>query len=131
MSLGFESGNKEVLRAMNKRFDPDEVRRISRILGDCGIRRMGFLLLGGPGETRDSVEEGLGFAESLRLEAVKVTTGIRIYPYTALARIAVADGTVAPDDNLFLPRFYLVKELKEWLPEAVKAWLVGRPNWMT
>ena len=131
VSLGFESGNEKVLRGLNKRFSPDEVRRISRILGDCGIHRMGFLLLGGPGETRQSVEESLGFAESLRLEAMKVTAGIRIYPYTTLARIAVADGTTAPDDNLFLPRFYLVKELREWLPETVKRWLAERPNWMT
>jgi radical SAM superfamily enzyme YgiQ (UPF0313 family) len=131
LSLGFESGNEKVLRAMNKRFSPDEVRRISRMLGDYGIRRMGFLLLGGPGETRESVEESLGFAESLRLEAMKVTTGIRIYPYTDLARVAVADGTISPDDNLLLPRFYLVRELGEWLPETVRTWLVGRPNWMT
>jgi len=116
---------------MNKRFRPDEVRRISQILGDSGIRRMGFLLLGGPGENRESMEESLGFAESLRLEAVKVTVGIRIYPHTALARIAVADGTISPDDDLLFPRFYLVKELREWLPATIKAWLVGRPNWMT
>jgi radical SAM superfamily enzyme YgiQ (UPF0313 family) len=131
VSLGFESGNDEVLRAMNKRFSPDEVRRVAQMLGDYGVRRMGFLLLGGPGETKESVEESLGFAESLRLEAMKVAAGIRIYPYTALARIAVADGTVAPDDNLFLPRFYLVRELREWLPETVKKWLAARPNWMT
>jgi radical SAM superfamily enzyme YgiQ (UPF0313 family) len=131
VSLGFESGNKEVLRALNKRFSPDEVRRISWMLGDHGIRRMGFLLLGGPGETRQSAEESLMFADSLRLEAMKVTAGIRIYPYTALARIAAADGTIAPDDNLLLPRFYLVKQLREWLPETMKAWLSERPNWMT
>jgi radical SAM superfamily enzyme YgiQ (UPF0313 family) len=131
VSLGFESGNEKVLRALNKRFSPDEVRRISRMLGDYGIHRMGFLLLGGPKETRQSVEESLMFAESLKLEAMKVTAGIRIYPHTALARIAIADGTIAPDDNLLLPRFYLVRELTEWLPETVKAWLSERPNWMT
>jgi radical SAM superfamily enzyme YgiQ (UPF0313 family) len=131
VSLGFESGNEEVLRAMNKRFGPDEVRRISGILGDYGIRRMGFLLLGGPGETRESVEESLAFTESLRLEAVKVTTGIRIYPYTPLAKVAVAEGTISSDDDLLLPRFYLARELREWLPETVKRWLAERPNWMT
>ena len=57
VSLGFESGSKDVLRAMNKRFDPDEVRRISSVLAKHGIRRMGFLLLGGPGETRKTDEE--------------------------------------------------------------------------
>lgn len=131
VSLGFESGNEEVLRAMNKRFSPDEVRRIARMLGDHGIRRMGFLLLGGPGETRGSVEESLAFADSLALEAMKVTVGIRIHPHTALARAAVADGTISPTDNLFLPRFYLAREIREWLPETVRRWLAERPNWMT
>ncbi|HYA02843.1 MAG TPA: radical SAM protein [Syntrophobacteria bacterium] len=131
VSLGFESGNEEVLRAMNKRFNPDDVRRIARILGDYGVRRMGFLLLGGPGETRGSVEESLAFADSLALEAMKVTVGIRLYPHTALARTAVADGTISPTDNLFVPRFYLVREIEEWLPETAGRWLADRPNWMT
>jgi radical SAM superfamily enzyme YgiQ (UPF0313 family) len=131
VSLGFESGNEEVLRAMNKRFSPDDVRRIARMLGDCGIIRMGFLLLGGPGETRRSVEQSLAFADSLALEAMKVTVGIRIYPHTVLARAAVADGTIARTDNLLLPRFYLVREIRDWLPETVRGWLAERPNWMT
>ena len=50
---------------------------------------MGFLLLGGPGETLETVEQSLHFADALQLEAMKITTGIRIYPYTALARIAM------------------------------------------
>lgn len=131
VSLGFESGDQGILRALNKRFSPQEVRRISRLLGSRGIRRMGFLLLGGPGETRQSVEESLMFADSLGLEAMKVTAGIRIYPHTALARVAVAQGLISPDDNLLQPRFYLAKELREWLPETVKRWLTERPNWMT
>jgi radical SAM superfamily enzyme YgiQ (UPF0313 family) len=131
VSLGFESGNEEVLLAMNKRFRPDDVKRIARILGDCGIMRMGFLLLGGPGETRKSVEQSLAFADSLALEAMKVTMGIRIYPHTALARLALAEGTILPTDNLLLPRFYLAREIREWLPGTVGAWLAARPNWMT
>jgi radical SAM superfamily enzyme YgiQ (UPF0313 family) len=131
VSLGFESGNEEVLRAMNKRFSPDEARSIARMLGDYGIRRMGFLLLGGPGETRVSVEESLAFADALALEAMKVTVGIRIYPHTALARTAVADGTMSPTDNLLLPRFYLARDIREWLPERIRRWLADRPNWMS
>ena len=65
VSLGFESGCPRVLRAMNKRFQPEEVREISQRLVAHGIRRMGFLLLGGPGETKESVEESLAFARSL------------------------------------------------------------------
>jgi hypothetical protein len=92
---------------------------------------MGFLLLGGPGETKESVEKSLQFADSLGLEVVKVTTGIRIYPHTVLARIALADGVISENDDLLQPRFYLAKELEEWLPETVKSWLAQRPNWVT
>jgi len=131
VALGFESGFEPVLQALNKHFNPQEVRRISRILADHGVHRMGFLLLGGPGETRQSVEESLIFADSLNLEMVKVTTGIRIYPRTALARIAVAEGFISADDDLLKPRFYLAKGLEEWLPETVKSWMAERPNWVS
>lgn len=90
---------------------------------------MGFLLLGGPGETRETVEESLSFVDSLDLESVKVTIGIRIYPGTAVARTAVSEGLLDRDDRLLIPRFYLVPGLREWLPETVSRWLAGRPHW--
>lgn len=120
VSLGFESGSEGVLRAMNKRFDAEEVRQISERLRKHGIRRLGFLLLGGPGETRESVTESLALAESLRLEMLKVTVGIRIYPRTPLAAIAVREGMISPDDDLLLPRFYLRPELEDWIFDAVR-----------
>jgi radical SAM superfamily enzyme YgiQ (UPF0313 family) len=131
VALGFESCCEPVLQALNKQFNPREVRRISRILADYGVHRMGFLLLGGPGETRESVETSLAFADSLNLEMVRVTTGIRIYPHTALARIAVEDGFISPEDDLLRPRFYLAKGLEEWLPETVTSWVAARPNWVS
>ena len=119
VSLGFESGSKDVLRAMNKRFEPEEVRRISDLLAKHGIRRMGFLLLGGPGETRESVKESLAFADSLRLEMLKVTVGIRIYPRTLLAKIALEEGVISDADDLLFPRFYLRPELEGWILDMV------------
>jgi hypothetical protein len=57
VSLGFESGCPKVLEAMNKRFGPAEVRETSDRLAAHGIRRLGFLLLGGPGETKETVDD--------------------------------------------------------------------------
>ncbi|MEJ2365229.1 MAG: cobalamin-dependent protein [Deltaproteobacteria bacterium] len=131
VALGFESGFEPVLQTLNKRFHPQEVRRVSRILGDYGVQRMGFLLLGGPGETRESVEQSLIFADSLNLEMVKVTTGIRIYPHTPLASIAVEEGFISAEDNLLKPRFYLARGLEKWLPETVESWMDARPNWVS
>ncbi len=129
VALGFESGSRPILRAMNKRFQPEEVRSIAAMLGKHKITRMGFLLLGGPGETRQTVLESLAFADSLALEAMKVTVGIRIYPHTALARIALREGTIKAGQDLLFPTFYLTPDLDGWLQETVRQWVSTRPNW--
>ena len=130
VSMGFDSGSETILRAMNKRFLPEDVRRISEILKRYNIRRMGFLLLGGPGESKKTVEESLAFADSLDLEAMKITMGIRIYPHTDLALIAINEGVIEPDDDLLFPKFYMAPGLEEWLRNTVKIWKDTRPNWL-
>lgn len=127
--IGFESGNAEILRRMNKKFSPQDVARIAELLKAEGVRRMGFLLLGGPGETRDTVAESLAFADRLKMDAMKITIGIRIYPETDLAKTAVADGLVSPGDDLLFPRFYMAPGLEKWLRETVRDWMEDRPEW--
>jgi hypothetical protein len=125
VSLGFESGSQRVLGEMNKRYRPQEVREAADRLRDRGIRRTGFLLLGGPGETRESVEESLDFALSLGLDTLRVTVGLRIYPGTALERRALTDGLISPGDDLLRPRFYLVPELEDFIRERLGAMSLG------
>ncbi len=127
VSFGFESGSDRMLRSLNKQFDKSEVSAVSKMFAEAGIKRMGFLLLGGPGETKDSVEESLSFADSLNLEALKITIGLRIYPQTPLARTALAEGVLSADDDLLLPHFYLTPELRDWLPERVADYKTSRP----
>jgi len=130
VSLGFESGVRTILDGMHKRFSPDDIQRTNRFLADAGIGRMGFLLLGGPGETRNSVLESLAFADRLKLDALKVTVGPRVYPYTDLARIAVREGVIEPNADLLRPTFYLARGLDAWLRETVDAWVAERPHWV-
>ena len=130
VSLGFESGSESMLKRMNKQYTLDDIRHISKMLKKEKIRCMGFLLLGGPGETRDSVEKSLSFADSLKTEAMKITTGIRIYPHTALQRIAVDEKLISSDDDLLHPRFYIARGLEDWLTKTVDGWMADRENWM-
>jgi radical SAM superfamily enzyme YgiQ (UPF0313 family) len=129
VSMGFESGSQQILKNMNKRFTLKEVRQISEMLSEHGIRRIGFLLLGSPGETKESVEESLFFADSLKLDILKVTIGVRIYPHTLLAKRAREEGVISSHDDLLLPRFYLAKGLEGWLPEILRNWTMTRPHW--
>ena len=130
VSIGFESGSERILKNMNKRFTPKEVHQISERLSEYGIRRMGFLLLGSLGETRESVEESLVFADSVNLDFLKITAGVRIYPHTSLAKRAIAEGVISSHDDLLFPRFYLAKGLEVWLTETLKNWAIARPHWM-
>ena len=127
ISLGFESGSNPVLASLKKLFNADEVKMVAKMFADAGIFRRGFLLLGGPGETRESVEESLAFADSLNLDALKITVGVRIYPETPLAATALAEGMIRADDDLLRPRFYLAPRLTDWLPERIAAYKTSRP----
>ncbi len=130
VSLGLESGSDIILRKMNKQFRTVDVRRASDLLKEGGIRQMGFLLLGGPGETQQTVQESLEFVDSLALEMVKVTIGIRIYPGTELAFHARQTGKISPDDNLLLPQFYIENGMDAWIRQTVGDWMKDRPNWI-
>jgi radical SAM superfamily enzyme YgiQ (UPF0313 family) len=127
ISLGFESGSKQILKNLNKHFTLEDVQTTSDLFVKHGIERMGFLLLGGPGETKKTVEESLAFADSLKLDLLKLTIGIRIYPDTQLAETAIKQGVITSQSNLLFPHFYLSKELEGWLSERLKEWQDSRP----
>jgi len=120
VSIGSESCCDPILGSLNKRFSTAEVREVVRRFAAAGITRDGFLMLGVPGETRESVAESLEVADSLGLSVLKITIGVRIYPHTPLARQAVAEGVVAADDDLLQPRFYIAREVDGWVQEAVR-----------
>jgi radical SAM superfamily enzyme YgiQ (UPF0313 family) len=122
VSLGFESGCQKILDGFNKHFKTDEIERTSKMLADYGIRQMGFLLLGGPGETKQTVEESLKFVESLPMDALKITMGIRIYPGTKLSELAIKEGCITSESDLLHPRFYMRDELADWLRQTLRKW---------
>ncbi len=130
VSLGSESGSNKILKKMNKKFRTKDVRQVSEMFKKYGIRQMGFLLFGGPGEDKRSVEESLSFADSLNMETMKISIGIRIYPFTALARTAIEEGIIALDDDLLFPKFYMAKGLEDLIRKTVDDYRKDRPHWM-
>jgi radical SAM superfamily enzyme YgiQ (UPF0313 family) len=114
---------------MNKQYTLGDVRRASDLLRRHNIRRMGFLLLGGPGETKESARASLAFADALAFDALKLSIGIRIYPYTEVSQKAREEGMISSEQDLLHPRFYVVKDLEDWLYEMVARFISAKPNW--
>lgn len=129
LSVGAESGSARILERMNKRFTPDDIRRSNRLVAQRGITQMGFMMPGGPGETKETVTESMNFMGSLEFAMGKITPGIRIYRGTRLALEAIRDGIIASEDELFEPRFYMVPGLEDWLFRAIRDWTTKHENW--
>jgi radical SAM superfamily enzyme YgiQ (UPF0313 family) len=129
VSLGFESGSDRMLRRLGKGFCAADVRRASRLFKEFGIRQTGFLLLGGPGEDRASVDASFALAERLRPEALKVAVGLRIYPGTPLAKRAAGERLLSEDADLLAPVFYVSAAVRDWLADRAHQEVKSHPGW--
>lgn len=134
-SLGItaESASDGVLARMEKGFDAAKVAEVAARVEKAGMRTLWIFLVGGPGETPETLEETLAFAAK-RLnhgDAVYLTVGLRIYPGTTLHRIAIAEGVVIPGDPLLVPSFYFSKELAfDAAVARLRRFAAGHPRFM-
>jgi radical SAM superfamily enzyme YgiQ (UPF0313 family) len=130
MQVGNESGSDLVLTNLGKGFDRRQVELTFRFMEEEGIAYTCFLLLGGPGETRETVEESVALLEQYHPQMVNLTVGVRIYPGLPLHRLALAAGVVDPGDNLLRPRFYLSPAIKDWIWEYLAGVTARHPHWI-
>lgn len=134
-SLGItaESASDAVLERLEKGFTAAKVREVAERVEKHGLRTLWIFLVGGPGETQQTVEETLAFAR-WRLErgdAVYVTVGLRIYPGTTLHRIAIAEGVVPAESSLLDPAFYFSRDLSfDATVQRLKSFAADHPRFM-
>ena len=104
-----ESASDKVLRGLDKGYGAKEVRAAAAAVSRHGIRCMWLFMLGGPGETEETVRQTLAFAEGAMRpgDMGYITCGIRLYPGTPLAQTARAEGLLAATpDEMLEPFFY-------------------------
>ncbi|HJP60428.1 MAG TPA: radical SAM protein, partial [Gemmatimonadaceae bacterium] len=113
LGITAESASDPVLERLEKGFTATKAREVATRVEKHGIRTLWIFLVGGPGETGQTLEETLDFAawRLRRGDAVYLTVGLRIYPGTTLHRIAIAEGRVPPTSTLLDPTFYFSDEL--------------------
>jgi radical SAM superfamily enzyme YgiQ (UPF0313 family) len=116
LTISPDSASETMLRNLRKGFTVEQVRNTARWARASGIRCTWFFLFGGPGETDATAEETVSFVEenlNWKRFLTVMMTGIRIFPGTELARLAVASDYIAADRDLCAPIFYLSPELDE------------------
>ena len=124
-----ESASSTVLARLQKGFSAEVVHRAAETVRRHNLPCLWIFMLGGPGETEETVEETLSFARTAirPTDAAFFTTGIRIYPGTELDRIARKQGVLdlAPE-KMLAPVFYLSPEVEQgWLAARIRRAMRG------
>lgn len=119
-----ESASSAVLTRLRKGFSSEVVHRAAETVRRHRLPCLWIFMLGGPGETEETVAETLSFAQTAirPTDAAFFTTGIRIYPGTELDRIAREQGVLdlAPEQML-APFFYVSPEVdRQWLAARIR-----------
>ncbi len=100
IDFGLDSGDAQVLKNLGREFTPDEALETARICREVGIIFMLDLLIGGPGETKQSTATTIEFTRECEPDCVGVALGVRIYPGTKLAQLVLREGLEPDNPNL-------------------------------
>ncbi len=135
MGLTVESASDPVLRGLQKGFTARDVFKAADIVQKHRIPCIWIFMLGGPGETRDTVRGTLRFAEkNIRPDdAAFFNIGIRIYPGTELETIARRQGVLTvPPGKMLDPVFYVSPGLDAaWIRSQVRNSMNSHMNFMS
>jgi radical SAM superfamily enzyme YgiQ (UPF0313 family) len=130
IEFGTDSGSPRMLKNYKKSFNLEHIIQSSQSCSELGMNHCHYILLGGPGEDDETVEESFRLMDRLDPTAVIAMLGIRIYPRTGMERIALSQGVIRQDSNLIFPHFYVSPELKGRLEEIVREKALERKQWI-
>ena len=133
VEFGTDSLSNPVLASYRKPFRDQQVFKIHQAAIDAGLYVAHYFLLGGPGETPQTLKETLTGVGSLEKSALFFFCGMRIYPGTALYDIAVNEGQIIEGRSILEPVFYrsllidsdeIVRQVRQEARERIN-WVIG------
>ncbi len=140
LATGIESLSDEMLKNMKKDRSADEAILTSKRCMELEIEQLIHIIVGGPGETIETVRSSLDRLETIenyrggRWQGdgdVIIFIGMRIYPHTFLQAIAEMEGVIPKGTNLLNPRFYISLKMGELeLYQLVREYCEANSRWM-
>jgi len=132
MMISPDAASDTTLAGLEKGFTVRDVRKTARLAKASGVRSAWFFILGGPGETRETVDETLRFIESELRDPRCLSilmTGVRVLPGTGMAALAMREGIVTRDHDYAAPTFYVSPDVEEdWIVARVQRALARNPG---
>ncbi len=134
IDFGADHADPRMLAALGRSHSPDDLRRVAQLCHYYDIPFMFDLLLGGPGESRQSIERTIEFMRELNPHRVGTSLGVRLYPGTPLverlrARGPLVENTsifgIEDNDSLLRPAYYIERSLGEDVDQFIRDLIAG------
>jgi radical SAM superfamily enzyme YgiQ (UPF0313 family) len=87
INFGVDNGDPQMLKRLRRDFGPDDILCAARTCREVGMAVMLDLLLGSPGETRQSIIATVELMKHAAPDRVGVALGVRVYPGTELSHM--------------------------------------------
>ena len=133
-----DSASPAMLQTYRQPHGRDDLAEAVRLCRAEGIAVMIDLLLGGPGETPQSVRETIEFVRRIGPDCAGAALGVRLYPGTAMADVVAAEGPLATNPaihrryagpiDLVRPTFYVSPALGPQPARLVRELIDGDPR---
>jgi hypothetical protein len=126
IDFGADHGSEAMLAKLGRDFDPMDICNATSWAKDEGMAVMLDLLLGSPGETKESIEQTVEVVRKADPDRAGVSLGTRVYPGTELARQVksadYANGLIGgrdASDPLFFMEPQIAPDVFEWLNHLI------------
>jgi hypothetical protein len=128
IEFGTESLSDTMLRNYGKPFRVDDIMNLCKICNELEIDFAHFLILGGYGESEQTLNETFENSKKIERSVFFPFIGMRIYPGTRLHEIALQEGVVQQNDPLLEPVYYVsenidLTSLKKKAQQSGKRWI--------
>lgn len=127
MEVGTDASTDTTLSAMKKGFTFDDVMRFNETCVQGHMPCAHFVIFGGPGETMQTVSQGIDNCNQLDNCVVFPFSGIRLHSGTPLYSQAKREGVIDAETSLLQPRYYFSPFIDPTeMNEALTAGFLGR-----
>lgn len=130
IEFGSDSADPKMLANMGKAFSVEDMVKASDICARGGLSFCHSLLIGGPGETMETVRRSFDRIAEMLPTAVICMIGIRVFPGTRLFEMAVAEGRIRRNQNLLNPFFYMAPAIEDRILPFVESFSKDHPTWI-
>lgn len=135
INFGVDHVHPDILRRLGRDYSLDNLRQTAQACRDAGLAVMFDMLLGSPGETRETLAQAINAMREIRPDRVGLSCGVRIYPHTPLANLLRTQGPLEKNphlhgatqdnENLLKPIFFLEAGLENNLHALVTEIVAG------